>query len=124
MDVNRYSTLSKMLRITAYVCWFINSLKKKLANEEIKSGKVEVEEVETAELQWVKKVQKVLEGQPGYQKYKEQLGVVERNGILVCEGRLEFTGLFVRNSSREWTNARVISLARAIAQVKIYTQSC
>ena len=32
----------------------------------------------------------------------------------------DITGLVVRNSSREWTNARVISLARAIAQVKIY----
>ena len=33
-------------------------------------------------------------------------------------------GLFIRNFSREWTNTRVISLAQAIAQVKIYTQSC
>ena len=93
MDVNRYSTLNKMLRITAYVCRFINNLKKTLANQEIKFGKVEVEEIEKAEVRWVKEVQKALEGQPGYQKYKEQLGVVERNGILVCEGRLEFANL-------------------------------
>ena len=32
------------------------------------------------------------------------------------------SGLFVRNSSRERTNAHVISLARAIAQVKIYSE--
>ena len=31
------------------------------------------------------------------------------------------SGLFVRNSSREWIKGRVISLARAIAQVKVYT---
>ena len=93
MDVNRYSTLSKMLGIAAYVCRFINNVKKKLANQEIKFGKVEVEEIEKAELQWVKEVQKVLEGQPGYQKYEEQVGVVERNGILICEGRLELANL-------------------------------
>ena len=32
-------------------------------------------------------------------------------------------GLFIRNSSREWTNARVISLVQAIAQVKIYVHT-
>ena len=93
MNLNRYSTLRKILRITAYVCRFINNLKKKLANEEIKFGKVEVEKTEKAELQWVNEVQKALEGQSGYQKYKEHLGVVERNGILTREGRLEIANI-------------------------------
>ena len=90
IDINRYGTLSKLLRVTAYIYRFIINLKMRIAREEINGKKLKVEEIERSELEWVKEVQRTLQQQPDYNKFKEQLCVVERDGILVCQGRLEY----------------------------------
>ena len=61
--------------------------------------KLKVYEIERSEFQLVKEEQKVLQIQPGYQQYKEQLGVVEKNGVLVCHGKLEYANLESRTKS-------------------------
>ena len=93
VDISRYSTLGKLLRVTAYVKRFVNNLKKRLAKEEIAVGRLSIDEIERAEIEWIKCAQKRLQENSDYKKYKDQLGIVNENGILVCKGRLEFSEL-------------------------------
>ena len=93
VDINKYNTLGKLLRVTAYVQRFINNLKNKLAKSEVNVGRLSIDEIEKAENEWIKCAQKGLQDNSDYKKYKEQLGIVSENGILVCKGRLEFSEL-------------------------------
>ena len=93
VDINRYCTLGKLLRVTAYVQRFISNLKNKLAKNEVNVGRLSLDEIEKAEMEWIKCSQKGLQENSDYKKYKEQLGTVNENGILVCKGRLEFSEL-------------------------------
>ena len=52
-----------------------------------------VKELREAERLWIKDVQGTLQGDQNFKKYKEQLGIVSENGILVCKGRLENSDL-------------------------------
>ena len=45
-------------------------------------------EIESAELMWIKEAQTTLKCNQDYPKCKEQLGIIEKEGILVCHGRL------------------------------------
>ena len=60
---------------------------------EVSKDRLGVEEIENAEIEWIKVVQKILKIQPDYKKYKEQLCVIEQDGIAVCQGRLEYSDL-------------------------------
>ena len=40
IDIERFSTLGKLLRVTAYIQRFINNLKKRLAKNEINMGRL------------------------------------------------------------------------------------
>ena len=93
VDINRYSTLGKLLRVTAYFQRFISNLKNKLTKNEVNVGRLSFDEIEKAEMEWIKCSQKGLKDNSDYKKYKEQLGIVSENGILVCKGRLEFSEL-------------------------------
>ena len=93
IEINRYSKLGKLLRVTAYVQRFISNLKNRLAKKEVNVGRLEVDDIEKAEMEWIKSAQKTLQSNSDYQKYKNQLGIVDEGGILVCKGRMEFSQL-------------------------------
>ena len=93
IDIERFSTLGKLIRVTAYIQRFINNLKKRLAKNEINVGRLSVDEIEKAEMEWVKCAQKGLQDNSDFKKFNDQLGIVNENGILVCKGRLEFSEL-------------------------------
>ncbi len=55
IDLERFSSKEKLLRVTAWVKRFINACKSK---ERVKSKGLTVDEIGKAELEWIKEVQK------------------------------------------------------------------
>ena len=72
--------------MTALVPRFIRCLKKKM-----KPGTqlLHVEEIQKAEELWIKNTQMMLKGRKSYPQVKTQLAVIEINGVLHCQGRLQ-----------------------------------
>ena len=52
-----------------------------------------VEEIIGAERIWIQDAQKMLEESANFEKTRVHLGVIEKNGLLVCQGRLENSDL-------------------------------
>ena len=64
IDVDRYSSMKKLLRVTAYILRFINALKRaqqrtRPVNEPPVSDQLTAEEVKEAQLLWIKSVQRL-----------------------------------------------------------------
>ena len=93
IDIERFSSLGKLLRVSAYVKRFVSNLRKKYEKREMNVDPLNAEDIKNAENEWIKDAQATLKGQPDYDKYKEQLGVVSNGGILVCQGRMDLSDL-------------------------------
>ena len=93
IDIERFSSLGQLLRVTAYVKRFVVNLRRKLEERETKVDPLSAEDIKCAELECIKDTQTTLRGQQDYNKHKKQLGVVSNGAILVCEGRMGFSDL-------------------------------
>ena len=93
LDINRHSTLKKLLRVTAIVIRFIANLKSKKERRDIDLGPLSVSEIEYAEKLWIKDCQLGMQESPDFKKTSKNLDIKNRNGILVCYGRLENSDL-------------------------------
>ena len=93
VNVERFNSLDKLLRVTAWVKRFVNNLKHKKEKRELKKGSLEVEEIKEIERLWIQDAQKVLKEGVNFEKTRVHLGIIERNGVLVCQGRLENSDL-------------------------------
>ncbi|XP_070546927.1 uncharacterized protein [Ptychodera flava] len=94
IDVNRYSGLTKLLRVTALVLRFISNLKQKASR---KTGLLTADELNRAEIEWIKDVQrqefadiaKKIRDNKKKTLLSRQLGLfTDKDGILRCGGRL------------------------------------
>ena len=72
---------------------FVNNLKQKTEKKALKKGRLGVEEIEEAERMWIQDAQKMLKERTNFEKTRVHLGIIERNGLLVCQGRLENSDL-------------------------------
>ena len=113
IDINRFSTLKKLLRVTAYVTRFINALKKTKFREQSNTRELNflsAAEIEHAELRWIKSVQslsfaKELEflqrkSEHSTPQYVKQFGLfVDENHVLRCKGRLSNSSLDFGNKT-------------------------
>ena len=88
VNVERYSTLIKLLRVTAYVQRFIRNLQCIRGGRQVNVGPLSVQEIETAEKVWIQDSQKRLRDSEDYKKVSIQLGVTKENELLVCKGGL------------------------------------
>ena len=93
MDISRFSTLNRLLRVTAIVMRFIRNLKSKVKREEIKTGKINVQEIQNAEKSWIIGAQQTLRNSANFPKTSIELGIFEEGEILKCRGRLEHADL-------------------------------
>ena len=93
IDIERFSSLGKLLRVTAWVKRFITNLKQKREKRELRRGGLEAREIETAERVWILDAQMMLQNTREFEKTKLQLGIVEKDKVLVCQGRLENSDL-------------------------------
>ena len=89
VDVNRYSTFGKLLRVTAYVLRFIRNLKDRKEGKELETGNLSVTEIRQAEKHWVQQAQLTLKNDVNFKKIAFQLNIVEMDDVYVCKGRLE-----------------------------------
>ena len=89
IDVNKYSKLGKLLRVTAYVLRFIRNVKDKKSGSELSHGRLSVSEIRQAEKHWIRQTQKTLRNDRNFGKIASQLNIVEMEGILVCKGRFD-----------------------------------
>ena len=93
VNVEKFTSLNKLLRVTAWVRRFINNVKEQRKKGELKKGGLEVVEIKEAEKVWIIDAQRMLEESADFEKVKIQLGIVVKNDLLVCQGRLENSDL-------------------------------
>ena len=89
MNLSKFSSLTKLVRVTAWVKRFVSNLKgKKIGDVLVVDRTLKVSELEEAELEWVKVAQLTLKDQGSYSQIERQYGLVEKEGVLHCTGRL------------------------------------
>ena len=57
MSLERFSSLQRLIRVTAYVLRFVSNLKRKKARKDLLSAEIKQEEVQQARELWYKEVQ-------------------------------------------------------------------
>ena len=60
IDVNDYSTLQRLVRVTAWIKRFIDNLRARAKQNEKRTGRLEEDELKCAEIEWLKSVQSEL----------------------------------------------------------------
>ena len=121
VNINRYGGLEKLLRVTAWVFRFIAN--SRLNQDETaryrskRSGRLSKEELVEAERKWLKTAQVDLQRQGNFQQLKNELGLVESEGILRCIGRLV-------NSDLDFDARRPIILPRDHAYTTMVINDC
>eukprot|EP00794_Sanderia_malayensis_P019569 gene19568-biopygen14530 len=93
IDIDKYSTLNRLLRITAWVKRVVANLKGKINKGEVKYGNLSASEIKEVEKLWIRHVQVLFKADKDFKKTAKQLSVVEVEGTLVCKGRLENASL-------------------------------
>ena len=84
LNCEQFSTLGRLLRVTAHVMKFISILKSR-----VKSCLLTAEDVGRAEIYWVKESQKMLTQSEQFSLWQQQLGLYcGVDGIWKCKGRL------------------------------------
>ena len=90
-----FSSLTRLLRVTAFVFKFIQVLKSKITKtESIGETNISVEDMENSEFYWVKILQKSLPQTKNFSMWKMQFGLyVDSAGMWRCGGRLNHADL-------------------------------
>ena len=94
IDVKAYSKLNRLIRVTSWVMRFVQNVKAKSQDREICLANLTVEEIRYAESALIKDAQvSSLRNKKDFQHLVKQLGLVDRDGILKCKGRLSNSDL-------------------------------
>lgn len=88
IELDRYGSLERLLRVTAWVKRFVSNLKKAKAKRNIKLGELEVAEIGEAERSWILDAQEDVKSNASFEKTRVNLGLVKEDGIYICRGRL------------------------------------
>ena len=93
IDIERYSSLMRLLKVTAWVRRAVNNFRKRLNKNECVTTNLTAEEINRAEIEWVKVTQCEIKEQDNYKQLVRKLGLVEEDGILRCTSRLSNSDL-------------------------------
>ena len=93
IDIDTFSTLKRLVNVTAWIRRFIENVKAKREKRELNLEGLSAEELSYAERLWIKSAQETLKGDSSFEKTRMQLGIIEMEGIMVCRGRLERSDL-------------------------------
>lgn len=88
VNVSDYSTLQRLVTVTAWVMRLVDNLKAGLEQRAKSTGKLNVTELKHAEMEWIKSAQNNIKKQDNFKQLVSELGVIEDKGILRCVGRL------------------------------------
>ena len=91
LDPDKFSDCKRLIRVTAFVLRFLRNLKSKSKGiEEIIFGPLHIVKYESAEILWLKEMQKTAVRSPKFESLKQQLGLnSDDDGLLRCKGRLQ-----------------------------------
>ena len=117
VNVNDYSTLQRLVTVTAWVRWFVDNLKANSEQRTKRTGKLEVTELKNAEMEWIRSIQDDLKRQDNFKQLVSELGVKEDRGILRCVGRLV-------NSDLEFDARRPVILPRQHRLTRLVIEEC
>jgi len=86
-----YSSLSRLLRITAYVLRFVDKLKSKVKRPNMTdmATQLTAAEISKAEHLWIIEIQKSLLEEPGFHSWQQQFRLFLEDGVWKCKGRLD-----------------------------------
>ena len=66
IDVTKYSSLGKLLRVTSYVLRFINNMKGKKETHDLNHRRLNVSEIRQAERHWIQQIQSTLRNEESF----------------------------------------------------------
>ena len=90
INCNHYSTLKRLLRVTAYVMKFTLFLKAKVKRGNIPTSTVTAADVEQALMYWTRLSQGLLTQDGCFPIWQQQLGLYcDKDGLWRCQGRLD-----------------------------------
>ena len=89
IDLGRFSALSKLLRVTAWVRRFIDNVRRKKEKQDVLLEPLSATEIEKSEASWVKDSQIDLQQSAEFDKTRTNLDIRQVSDILICHGRLE-----------------------------------
>ena len=88
IDIKRFNSLQKLLRVTSWVKRFVNTLKKKVLKKEIlKKPFVDSNELQMYQLQWISENQRSFDK---LQVVRKTFNIFcDKNELFSCEGRFD-----------------------------------
>ena len=90
IPLERFSSLQRLVRVTAYVVRFVSNLKQSKMKKRLVDGVIRHEEVDCARELWIKEVQKSVYNNKNFDQVKISLSLfTDDKGILRCGGRLK-----------------------------------
>ena len=90
MSFERFSSLQRLIRVTAYILRFVSNLKRKKARKDLLSAEIKQEEVQQAKELWYKEVQRSVLKDRKFNQVKLSLSLFpDKKGIWRCGGRLK-----------------------------------
>ena len=90
IPVERFSDLSKLFRVTAFVLRFVNNLKARIRGNDLLHGDLKPAEMENARMKLLLSAQQHIRDDKNFDNLKSNLNVFEdENKLLRCRGRLE-----------------------------------
>ena len=93
IEINRFSSLKRLYRVTAWVLRFIRNIKERVTQHNV-SDTLTTKELEAAELLWIKDNQISLASSKEFENIKKQLNVfTDSTGVYHCKGRLQHAPL-------------------------------
>ena len=93
IDIHRYSTLGKLIKVTAWVKRFTESLKRKREGSDLLLDPLSTDELNKAELALIKDAQIDLQQDVAFEKIRKNLDIRNQDDVLLCHGRLENSDL-------------------------------
>lgn len=94
VDIDRYSSLDRVLRVTAWVSRFVRNLRSRIGDDRTSnSSGLGRDELLEAERLWIRAVQIELIEQNNFEQLESQLRLFEEGGVLKCRGRLSESDL-------------------------------
>lgn len=88
INIEHYSDLSRLFRVSAWVLRFVNNLVAKTRGGVRNNGVLKRREIFQAEEEWIKVAQSELKGQPNFNQLVKRFDLIDCDGVLRCQGRL------------------------------------
>ena len=91
VEINKYSTLRKLYRVTAWVTRFCHNISRRNKSDK-REGALTLEEIVESEELWIRMAQRELRKGENYQQLVSKFGLQEdQKGVIRCKGRLEYS---------------------------------